>query len=83
MAGCKPLYAGKDGGNVVGGAPAVLQDVETELAGGVDVWVEHLRDELDSGRLVGVLLFEMHHQAKGAVLERRVCGADDHGVPFF
>ena len=37
------LDARQDGGNVVGGRPAVLQDVQTELAVGVNVRVEHLR----------------------------------------
>jgi hypothetical protein len=43
--------------------------------------VEHLRDELDAGRLVGVLLLEVHDEAEGAVLEGCVGGTDDYGVP--
>jgi hypothetical protein len=58
-----------------------LQNVETKLSGGVDVGVEHLADELDLGRLVGILLFELHHKSKGAIFKRSVCGADDDGVP--
>ena len=42
-----PLDARQHGGNVVCGTPSVLEDIETELAGGVVVWVEHLADELD------------------------------------
>jgi hypothetical protein len=43
--------------------------------------MEHLADELDSWRFVRVRLFEMHHEAKGAILKRRVRGTDDDGVP--
>ena len=43
--------------------------------------MEHLADELDTGRFVGILLFEVHHKSKSPILERRVCWADDHGVP--
>jgi hypothetical protein len=75
------LHTRQDRRHVIGRTPAVLQDVEAQLAGRVDVWVEHLRDELDAGRLVGVLLLEVHDEAEGAVLERCVGGTDDHGVP--
>lgn len=43
----KTLDGGEDGSDVVGRAPAVLENVEAELAVGVDVGMEHLRDELD------------------------------------
>ena len=43
--------------------------------------MEHLGDELYAGGFVGVLLFEMHDEAEGAVLEGSVGGADDDGVP--
>ena len=54
---------------------------EAELAGCVDVGVKHLADKLDGGRLVRVLLLEVHHEPKGAILERRVGGPNDDGVP--
>lgn len=76
-----PLNAGQDGGNIIRGTPPVLEDVQTKLSGSVDVWMEHLADELDARRFVGILLFEMHHKSKGAILERRVSWADDHSVP--
>lgn len=76
-----PLDTRQDGGDVVRRAPTVLQYVEAEFAGAVDVGVEHLRDELHAGGLVGVLFLEVHDEAEGAVFEGGVCGADDDGVP--
>jgi hypothetical protein len=43
--------------------------------------MEHLADKLHTGRLVGVLFFEIHDQAECAIFERRVGGADDDGIP--
>ncbi len=43
--------------------------------------MEHLGEELDDGRLVRVLLGELHSELEGAVLERGVVGAEDDGVP--
>jgi hypothetical protein len=43
--------------------------------------VEHLADELDGRWLVRVLLFELHHQPEGAVLEWCVNWSYYHGVP--
>lgn len=76
-----PLNARQDSSNIVRRAPAVLQDVQAQLPGGVDVGVEHLADELDGWRLVGVLLLELHHESESSVLEGRVCWSDDDGVP--
>lgn len=78
---CPPLNAGQDSGYIIRRTPSVLQNVEAEFSGGVDVGVEHLADELDLGRLVGILLFELHHKSKGAIFKGSVCGADDDGVP--
>lgn len=80
--GHSPLNAGQDGRNIIRRTPSVLEDVQAELSRSVDVRVEHLADELDAGRFVGVLLFEMHDKAKGAILERGVRWADDDGVPL-
>ena len=76
-----PLYAGQDGGHIIRRTPSVLQNVETKLARAVDVWVEHLADELDAWWPIRVLLLELHHQSEGAVFEGSVCRADDDGVP--
>ena len=43
--------------------------------------MEHLRDEFDAGGFVGVLLFEVHDEAEGAVFKGRVGRTDDDGVP--
>lgn len=75
------LYAGQDGGHIVRRTPSILENVETKLARAVDVWVEHLADELDARWPVRVLLLELHHQPEGAVFEGSVCWADDHGIP--
>lgn len=76
-----PLHARQDRGDIVGGTPAILENVETQLAGVVDVGMEHLRDEFHAGRFVGILLVEMHDEPERAVFERRVGGSDDDGVP--
>lgn len=78
-----PLDTGKNSRDVVCGTPAVLEDIETEFAGGVNIGVEHLADELDRRRLIGILLLKMHHQAEGAIFEGRIGGSDDHGVPIW
>lgn len=66
------LYGGEDGCDVVGGAPAVLEDVEAQLPVGVHVWVEHGAQELDRRGLVRVRLVKCQHQPERAVLERRL-----------
>lgn len=76
-----PLDAGQDGGYVVCRAPPILQDVQTQLAGAVDIRVEHGADKLDAWRLVGVRLLEVHDEAEGSVFKGCVCGADDDCVP--
>lgn len=75
------MNAGQDGCNVISWTPSVLEDVQAQLSSTVDVWMEHLADELDAGRFVRILLFEMHHQPKSAILERRIRWTDYHGVP--
>lgn len=45
--------------------------------------MEHLADELDCGRFVGILLLEVHHQPKCPILEGGVGRTDDDGVPFW
>ena len=76
-----PLDARQHRGTVVCGTPPILQNVQTQLARGVDVGVEHLADELDGGRLVRILLLEMHHESESAILEGRVGGSDNDSVP--
>lgn len=78
---CVPLNTGQNGCHVVSGAPAILQNVKAELARPVDVGMEHLADELDTRGLVGVLLFEVHHEAESAILKGGVRWADNHSIP--
>lgn len=76
-----PLDAGQNSSNVVCRTPSILQNVQAQLAGGVYVGVEHLADKLDLGRLVGVLLFELHDESECAIFKRCIRRADDYGVP--
>jgi hypothetical protein len=43
--------------------------------------MEHLANELDARRLVGVCFFKVHYEAKRSIFERRVCGADNDCIP--
>lgn len=63
------LDRSQDGRDVIRRRPAVLQDVEAQFSVGVDVGVEHFRDELDDGRLVRVRLVKGQDEAEGAVFE--------------
>lgn len=76
-----PLNARKNGRHIVGGAPAILQDIETQLARAIDVGVKHLANEFHSGRFVGILFFEMHDQTECAIFKRRISRANDDGIP--
>lgn len=40
-----------------------------------------MADELDSRRLIRVLLFKLHHKPECSILKWRVRGSDDDGVP--
>jgi hypothetical protein len=76
-----PLDAGEDGRDIICRAPAVLKDVQTKLAAAIDIGVEHLTDELHARGLIGILLLEVHDETESAILEWRVCRANDDGVP--
>jgi hypothetical protein len=76
-----PLNAGQDSSNIVRRTPSVLQNVQAQLAGGVYVGVEHLADEFDLGRLVGVLLLKLHDESECAIFKRCVRWAYDYGIP--
>lgn len=43
--------------------------------------MEHLADKLDTWGLVRVLLFEMHDQTEGTILEGSISGTDNDGIP--
>ena len=76
-----PLNAGQDGGDVIRRAPPILEDVQTELSGGIDIGMKHGRDEFDAGRFIRILFLEMHGETKGAILKWGVGWADNDGVP--
>ena len=56
-----PLNACQDSSHIVGWTPSVLQNVQAELSGSIDIRMEHLADKFDTWRLIRVLLLEMHH----------------------
>ena len=62
----------QDRGHVVRRGPPVLEDVETELAVGVDVGVEHAGEEFDGGRFVRVGFVKGEDEFEGAVFKGRV-----------
>lgn len=76
-----PLDARQNGSNVVCGRPAILQDIQTQLARPVYIGMEHLADKLDGRGLVGVCLFKVHHKAKCSVFKGCVCRTNDDSVP--
>ena len=67
------MDGGQDRGDIVGGRPSVLEDIETELAVGIDVWVKHSAKEFDGGRFVGVGFVEGEDELEGAVFEWCFC----------
>ena len=76
-----PLDAGQNSCDVVRRTPSVLQDIEAQLARRIDIGVEHLADELDGGRLVGVLLLEVHHKSEGSIFEGGIRRSYYNGIP--
>lgn len=68
-------------GYVVGGAPTVLQYIETDTAVCVHVRVKHVADEAHGRRLVGVFLRELDRKLERAILERCVVRPKDHSIP--
>ena len=58
-----------------------MQNVETQLPCAIYIGMEHLTDELDTGRLVGILFLEMHDQTECAIFEGSISGADNDGIP--
>lgn len=77
-----PLDAGQNSSHIVGRTPSVLKNVETKFSGSVYIGVEHLADEFDAGRLVGVLFLEVHHEAKCSILKGCVGRTNDHRIPI-
>ena len=76
------MNTGQYGSDIVCRTPPVLQYIQAQFARVVYVWMEHLTDELDSRRLIRVLLLKMHDQSKSAIFKRRVRRPDDDGIPI-
>ena len=58
-----------------------MRTVEADGTVGIDVRMEHLRDELDGGRLVRVLFRELQGQLERPILPRRLFWPKDDCVP--
>jgi hypothetical protein len=71
----------EDGADVVGGGPIVLEDVEADVAVGVDVGVEAGGVEPHLGRLVRVLGVEGEPEAVGGALVSGAGGPGDGAHP--
>jgi hypothetical protein len=71
----------EDGADVVGGGPLVLEDVEADVAVGVDVGVEAGGVEPHLGRLVRVLGVEGEPEAVGGALVSGAGGPGDGAHP--
>lgn len=76
-----PLDTSENCSHIVCWTPSVLENVKAQLACAVHVGVKHLADELDTWRLVRILLLKVHYQAKGSVFEGRIGRSDDDGIP--
>lgn len=66
------LNTRQDSRDVIRRTPTVLQNVETQLAIGVHVWVKHLAEEFDRRRFVWIRLVERQHEAECTVFEWRL-----------
>ena len=69
---CRYLDGGEDGSDVISRAPPVLQDVQADVAAGVDVRVEDPVGELDDGCFVRVVLVKVQAEPEDTVGERCV-----------
>jgi hypothetical protein len=76
-----PLNTRQNGSHIVCWAPSVLENIEAEFAGAVDIGMKHLANKLDAGRFVGILFLKVHHQAEGSIFEGRIGRADNDGIP--
>ena len=55
-----PLDACQDRSHIICRTPPVLQDIQAQFAGAVDIRMKHLADEFDPWWFVWILLFEVH-----------------------
>ena len=76
-----PLDTCQDGGDIISWAPSVLEDVQTQLSGGVDIGMKHLTDEFDGRWLIRILFLKMHHKTECSILEGSVGRTNNDCVP--
>lgn len=68
----KYLNGCENGGNIINGAPLVLQNIEADCTISVNIGVKHLGDKLHFWRLVRVVLGEAELELEGATFPRCV-----------
>ena len=56
-----PLNARQNRSHVICRTPSVLQDIQTQLSGSVDIRVKHLADEFDARWFIRILLLKVHN----------------------
>ena len=76
-----PLNTCQDSRYVICWTPSVLKDIQTKLAGSINIWMEHLADELDSGWLVRIRFLEVHYKPKCAIFKRCIRRSDYNSIP--
>lgn len=75
------LYRCQDRGDIIRRGPSILEDVQTELAVGVYIRVEHPGKELDSRGLVGVGFVKGKKEFESAVFKGGFGRTKYNGVP--
>jgi hypothetical protein len=78
-----PLNTCQDSRYVICWTPSVLKNIQTKLACSINIWMEHLADELDSGWLVRIRFLEVHYKPKCAIFKRCICRSDYNSIPSF
>jgi len=75
------LYTRQNSRYIIGRIPSVLKNVKTKLAVGVDVGVEHPRQEFDGGRLVRIGFVACSEKLESAIFKKGIAWTKDNGVP--
>lgn len=78
-----PLNTCQDSRHVICWTPSVLKNIQTKLAGSINIWMEHLTDELDPGWLVRIRFLEVHYKPKCAIFKRCIRRSDYNSIPNF
>lgn len=75
------LDRGEDCSNVVSGRPSILEDVETEFAACIDIWVEHSGEEFHGRWLVRIRFFKCQQKFECAVFKWGVSWTKYDSIP--